>query len=90
MPTEKVIPKMSIHLKLLSTHTGLQCPFCFYDQNNYRRLKIFKSITGFFVHVKNHNLTNEEYLENKLNVQEWTKSKSTSYLKFLEEKGVLR
>ena len=90
MPLEKVIPKMSIHLKLLSTHTGLQCPFCFYDQNNYRKLKIFKSITGFFVHVKNHNLTNEEYLENKLNVQEWTKSKSTSYLKFLDKKGVLK
>ena len=90
MPKKKVFAKLSIHLKLLSTHAGLQCPFCFYDQNNYRKLKIFKSITGFFVHVKNHNLTNEEYLENKLNVIEWNKSKSKSYLKFLEEKGLLK
>ena len=91
MPTEKVIPKMCIHLKLLSSHQGLQCPYCFYDQNNYRKLKQFKSQRGLTVHIRaNHMISDQEVIANTLNVQEWIKSKSTSYLQFLEEKGLLK
>ena len=91
MPKEKVFTKLSIHLKLLSCHSGLQCPFCFYDQNNYRKLKQWKTQRGLTVHIRaNHMISDQEIIANTLNVQEWNKSKSESYLKFLEEKGLLK
>jgi hypothetical protein len=91
MPKEKVFTKLSIHLKLLSSHQGLQCPFCFYDQNNYRKLKQWKTQRGLTVHIRaNHMISDQEIIANTLNVQEWIKSKSESYLQFLEEKGLLK
>jgi len=35
-------------------------------------------------------ISDQEIVANTLNVQEWNKSKSESYLKFLEEKGLLK